>query len=134
MTGKVIRRKGIKMAYKSKLKEISKKIEALEEERTKLLRNIVSRQVITSFDIPKTEEKLSECMMKLVGTEKYSWLDVEIFEIFHSKRVFIFGRRRSIFGNIKKIAKIIEMGKGCRIGDVGISFSFSERFRLEDFI
>ena len=124
------------MAYKVRLRELSEKIDALEDERIKLLRNIVSKQVITSFDIPKTEEKLSECMMKLVGTEKYSWLDVEIFEIFHGKRVFIFGRRRSIFGfdNIKKIAKIIEMGKGCRIGDVGISFSFPERFRLENFI
>jgi len=124
------------MAYKVRLRELSEKIDALEDERIKLLRNIVSRQVITSFHIPKTEEKLSECMIKLVGTEKYSWLDVEIFEIFYGKRVFIFGRRRSIFGfeNIKKIAKIIEMGKGCRIGDVGISFSFPERFRLEDFI
>ncbi len=127
------RRKEIKMSYKSKLRDLLRKERALQEEKQELLRPIVSAQTITVYKIPKTEKELSELMKKVLNNGKCSWLDLRIVNI-SGNDIFIFGRRRFILSNLEKIAKIIETGKGCKIGDVGVSFSALASFNLGDFI
>lgn len=121
------------MAYKSKLRNLLRKEETLQEEKQELLRPIVLAQTIAVYEIPKTKEELSKLMEKVLNTDKRPWLDLRIIDIFHNN-FFIFGRERFILGNLEKIAKIIKRGKGCKVGEVGISFSGLFRYHLEDFI
>lgn len=121
------------MAYKPKLRALYRKREVIEEEIQKALRPIVFVQLIVVFEIPKTKEELSKLMKQVLNKDKLPWLDLRLVDILDN-HVFIFGRESFILGNIEKIAKIMASGKGCKIGDVGITFSALIRFDLEDFI
>jgi len=98
-----------------------------------LLLPIVARQKIGLYNTPETEKELSKCMERLVGTEKRSWLDLEIVDVCIDKHIFIFGRKRFIFRNLKKIAEVTKEGKGFKTKDISISFD-QISFSLADFI
>jgi len=124
------------MAYKSELRQILLKENALQEEKQELLRPIVFSCVLPVYDIPKTKEELSKLMNRVVNINKCPWLDLRIINITHKnhKNLFIFGREKFILGHLEKIAEMIKNGEHCKMGHVGINFGALIKFDMESFI
>jgi len=126
----------MKMAYKSKLRDLLRQEEIIWGKKRELLRPIVFSCVLPVYHIPNTKEELSKLMKRVLNRDKCPWLDLRIIDISHKdhKNLFIFGEEKFILENIEEIAEMIKRGTHCKMGNVGINFGALIKFDMKSFI
>jgi len=121
-----------------KEKVIKEKGRAIKEEIQRSLNEIVFIKTTVLYRIPKTKRILLKKIKELISSNvrQRPWLDLRILS--YSKNgvneVYIFAKEKDIISNITEITKRIIAGRRCKIGDIGISFSFEKNFNLKNFI
>ena len=101
----------------NEFKAFIQKEEALREEKKKLLSRIIFTNTIALNKIPKSEKLLVQTIKNALISNKHKcpWIDLRIHDSLLDD-IYIFGREKDIFHDIKRIAKMIILRQECVIG------------------
>lgn len=107
---------------------------AKEEEIKQFLNRTVFEHRILLHKIPKSEKLLEETIKNalILSKDKYSWVNLSIYDPFLDK-VYVFGRKKDILRDLKRIVKMIVLRQESVIGYTGISL-IPGRFSLFSFV
>ena len=118
----------------NEFKDLIRKEETLREEKKKLLSQIIFTNTIALNKIPKSEKLLVKIIKNALtlNKQKCLWINLSIHDSFLDD-IYIFGREKDIFRDIKRIAKMIILRQECMIGYTSVSLTLGG-FSLKNFI